>query len=49
MNEHDHRWILTWKGYDPGKEGVREALCALGNGQFVTRGAAEEVSADGTH
>jgi alpha,alpha-trehalase len=28
---------------------VREALCALGNGQFVTRGAAEEVSADGTH
>ena len=49
MSEHDHRWILTWKGYDPGKEGVREALCALGNGQFVTRGAAEEVSADGTH
>ncbi|MFC1639960.1 glycoside hydrolase family 65 protein [Gemmatimonadota bacterium] len=49
MSEHDSRWILTWEGYDPGKEGVREALCALGNGQFVTRGAAEEVSADGTH
>jgi len=49
MSEHDDRWILTWEGYDPGKEGVREALCALGNGQFVTRGAAEEVNADGTH
>ena len=49
MTEHGDRWILTWEGYDPGKEGVREALCALGNGQFVTRGAAEEVSADGTH
>ncbi len=49
MSEHHDRWILTWEGYDPGKEGVREALCALGNGQFVTRGAAEEVRADGTH
>ena len=49
MSEHDDRWILTFEGYDPEQEGLREALCALGNGQFVTRGAAEEVNADGTH
>src|SRR5690606_29338302 len=33
----------------PGKEGLREALCALGNGIFVTRGAAEESRADDVH
>ena len=49
MSEHGHKWILRFDGYIPEQEGVREALCALGNGQFVTRGAAEEVNADGTH
>jgi len=48
MTDHD-RWILSWEGYDPEQVGLREALCALGNGFFVTRGAAEEVTADGTH
>jgi alpha,alpha-trehalase len=39
----------VFEGYDPEQEGVREALCALGNGFFVTRGANEEVAADGIH
>ena len=43
------RWLLIWEGFDPEKEGLREALCTLGNGFFATRGAAEEHRADGTH
>ncbi|MEO3811563.1 glycoside hydrolase family 65 protein [Sphaerisporangium sp. B11E5] len=42
-------WLLTYDGYLPADEGRREALCALGNGYFVTRGAAPEARADGTH
>ncbi len=42
-------WVLTWEGFDPDREGLLEALCALGNGHFVTRGAAEEAHADGVH
>ena len=42
-------WSLIFDGYDPPKEGVREALCTLGNGYFSTRGAAAWVTADGTH
>jgi alpha,alpha-trehalase len=42
-------WILAYEGYDPAQEPLREALCALGNGVFVTRGAAEESRADGVH
>lgn len=42
-------WVLGYDGLDPGREGLREALCALGNGLFVTRGAAEEAEADGVH
>jgi alpha,alpha-trehalase len=45
----DDGWTITWEGYDPEQQGLREALCALGNGFFVTRGAAEEASADGIH
>jgi trehalose/maltose hydrolase-like predicted phosphorylase len=48
MSDQDN-WVLTFDGYDPKREGMREALCALGNGFFATRGAAEEVSADGVH
>lgn len=40
-------WTLAYDGFDPAQEGLREALCALGNGIFVTRGAGEEASADG--
>src|SRR5690606_29053369 len=40
-------WVLAYHGLDPGQEGLREALCTLGNGVFATRGAAEEHDADG--
>ena len=42
-------WTLSYVGFDPKKEGLREALCALGNGIFVTRGAAAETRADEIH
>ncbi len=42
-------WKLTYEGFDPADEGLREALCTLGNGYFATRGAAPEKSADDTH
>ncbi len=28
-------WSLVYEGYEPEKEGLREALCTLGNGYFV--------------
>jgi alpha,alpha-trehalase len=43
------RWLLTYTGYDPAEEGLREALCTLGNGYFATRGAAPEVAAGNVH
>ncbi|MFC5744345.1 glycoside hydrolase family 65 protein [Actinomadura rugatobispora] len=43
------RWLLVYDGYDPDSEGVREALCTLGNGYFATRGAQPEATADGVH
>lgn len=43
------KWILIYNGYDPSKEGLREALCTLGNGYFATRGAAPESAADDVH
>jgi alpha,alpha-trehalase len=49
MTDNDDRWTIAFEGYDPDQEGLREALCALGNGVFVTRGAAEEVTADNVH
>ena len=42
-------WRLTYPGYDPGQEPLREALCTLGNGVFATRGAAPECTADRFH
>ena len=33
-------WSLVFEGFDPAQEGIREALCTLGNGYFATRGAA---------
>lgn len=32
-------WSLIYESFDPQREGTREALCALGNGYFETRGA----------
>ncbi|MGE0333941.1 MAG: glycoside hydrolase family 65 protein [Gammaproteobacteria bacterium] len=45
----DAGWKLVYEGYEPAQEGLREALCTLGNGYFATRGAAEETEADEIH
>jgi hypothetical protein len=42
-------WTLVYEGFDPALQGLREALCALGNGYFVTRGALPEAKADGVN
>ncbi len=42
-------WVLAYEGFDPQQEGLREALCTLGNGYFATRGAAPEAEADAIH
>ena len=42
-------WTLAYDGFDPAKQGLREALCTLGNGCFAARGAAEEARADDVH
>jgi trehalose/maltose hydrolase-like predicted phosphorylase/beta-phosphoglucomutase-like phosphatase (HAD superfamily) len=42
-------WTLVYDGFDPARQGLREALCALGNGYFVTRGALPEAEADGVN
>ncbi len=41
-------WCLRYEGYEPRNEGLREALCTLGNGYFATCGAAPNALADGT-
>ncbi|HEY7051943.1 MAG TPA: trehalose-phosphatase [Mycobacterium sp.] len=45
----DEAWTLTFDGYDPSAEKLREALCAVGNGYFATRGAAPEAKAGQIH
>lgn len=40
---------LSYEGFDPAAEGLREALCTLGNGYVATRGAAPESHADDVH
>jgi trehalose/maltose hydrolase-like predicted phosphorylase len=45
MNE----WKLSYKGWNPQNEPLREALCTLGNGYFATRGAGEESTAGDVH
>jgi trehalose/maltose hydrolase-like predicted phosphorylase/beta-phosphoglucomutase-like phosphatase (HAD superfamily) len=42
-------WTLVYDGFDPARQGLREALCAVGNGYFVTRGALPEAGADDVH
>ena len=39
-------WTLQYNGFEANRQGLREALCALGNGYFVTRGALPEAHAD---
>jgi len=45
----DDIWLLVYQDFQPEQEGLREALCTLGNGYFATRGAAPESNADGVH
>lgn len=47
--DNDSGWKLVYEGLEPSREGLREALCTLGNGYFATRGAAEESEADEVH
>jgi len=42
-------WSLVFEGFEPAQEGIREALCTLGNGYFATRGAVPGTRADGVH
>jgi len=47
--EPSSAWSLVFEDFDVAKEGIREALCTLGNGYFATRGAAAGAVADGIH
>lgn len=42
-------WSLVYDAFDPKAQGVREALCTLGNGYFCTRGAFAHAEADEVH
>ncbi|HEU5416987.1 MAG TPA: HAD-IA family hydrolase, partial [Streptosporangiaceae bacterium] len=42
-------WSLVYQGFEPENQGLRETLCALGNGYVVTRGALPEARADEIH
>ena len=42
-----NKWHVTYNDWNPEQNGLREALCTLGNGYFATRGAMEECKATG--
>jgi alpha,alpha-trehalase len=42
-------FTLTYDGYEPAEEGLREALTSTGNGYFCTRGTAEWADANDVH
>lgn len=42
-------WSLTYEGYEPESERLREAICTLGNGLFATRGASPQAVAGPDH
>lgn len=42
-------WTLSYTDFDPAAQGLREALCTLGNGYFCTRGALAHAEADEIH
>ena len=42
-------FLLRYDGFEPGSEGLREALTSTGNGYLCARGAAEWEEADGVH
>jgi trehalose/maltose hydrolase-like predicted phosphorylase len=41
-------WTLVYDGFDPARQELREALCALGNGYLVARDALPEAVAAST-
>ena len=47
--EPSSAWSLVYDDFDPAAEGMRESLCALGNGYFTVRGAAPWSRADDVH
>ena len=47
--ESPSAWSLLFENFDPAQEGIREALCTLGNGYFATRGAVTGAAADDVH
>ena len=49
VEEPPSAWSLVFEDFDPAREGIREALCTLGNGYFATRGAAAGAVADDIH
>ncbi|MEV5643438.1 glycoside hydrolase family 65 protein [Streptomyces flaveolus] len=42
-------WVWEYEGYRPEEEGVRETLCALGNGVFGVRAAVPGEESGGPH
>ncbi|OBI40263.1 trehalose-phosphatase [Mycobacterium kyorinense] len=48
-DQNRNPWTITFGGYDPGAELLREALCTVGNGYFATRGCAPESTAGDVH
>ncbi len=42
-------WTMTFEGYEPRAEQLRETLCTTGNGYFATRGCAPECKAGEVH
>ncbi len=49
MKEDQTNWKIVYDGFKPAQEGLREAICTLGNGYFGTRGAAPESTASRIH
>src|SRR5919202_1840305 len=45
----ESNWTLAYDFFDPGEDGLREALTSTGNGYFCTRGVAEWADADDVH
>jgi alpha,alpha-trehalase len=49
QDESGNPWSISFGGYDPREEPLREALCTVGNGYFATRGCTPESTAAGAH
>jgi beta-phosphoglucomutase family hydrolase len=47
--ESDPDWSLSFGGFVPRHEGIRESLCTLGNGYFATRASVPWAVADDVH